>query len=194
MQRQPGQMLCVAAVSLPLGRIGRWSGREIDASQAEHLGRSCFSNTRSALSLARSAQAERDNESCFYVRAAGVHRFIRRYHVNKRLTLPSPRAVAFGFVQIGTVTGSGIRIESRTTSKIKNGTTVRIEGGTGTEIENKSGGGIRIRSVGGKGLPPPTVAIISASECAAAQCVIEQKRFRNRIQNRKLEMKWDQNG
>ncbi|GBP79191.1 hypothetical protein EVAR_53057_1 [Eumeta japonica] len=37
----------------------------------------------SALSLARSAQAERDNELCFFVRAAGVHRFIRRYHVNK---------------------------------------------------------------------------------------------------------------
>ncbi|GBP19199.1 hypothetical protein EVAR_11521_1 [Eumeta japonica] len=32
-----------------------------------------------ALSLARSAQAERDNESCFFVRAAGVHRFISRY-------------------------------------------------------------------------------------------------------------------
>ncbi|GBP03739.1 hypothetical protein EVAR_69338_1 [Eumeta japonica] len=56
--------LCAAAVSLLLGRIGRWSGREI---------------ARSALSLARSAQAERDNESCFFVRAAGVHRFIRRY-------------------------------------------------------------------------------------------------------------------
>ncbi|GBP66731.1 hypothetical protein EVAR_50110_1 [Eumeta japonica] len=31
----------------------------------------------SALSLARSAQAERDNESCFFVRTAGIHRFIR---------------------------------------------------------------------------------------------------------------------
>ncbi|GBP67879.1 hypothetical protein EVAR_38347_1 [Eumeta japonica] len=31
-----------------------------------------------ALSLARSAQAERDNESYFFVRAAGVHRFKRR--------------------------------------------------------------------------------------------------------------------
>ncbi|GBP27616.1 hypothetical protein EVAR_102870_1 [Eumeta japonica] len=30
--------LCAAAVSLPLRRIGRWSGREIDASQAERLG------------------------------------------------------------------------------------------------------------------------------------------------------------
>ncbi|GBP62977.1 Zinc transporter 2 [Eumeta japonica] len=30
----------------------------------------------SALSLARSAPAERDNESCFFVRAAGVHRFM----------------------------------------------------------------------------------------------------------------------
>ncbi|GBP45184.1 hypothetical protein EVAR_25889_1 [Eumeta japonica] len=55
--------LCAPAVSLLLGRIDRWSGREI---------------ARSVLSLARSAQAERDNESCFFVRAAGVHRFIRR--------------------------------------------------------------------------------------------------------------------
>ncbi|GBP37545.1 hypothetical protein EVAR_28798_1 [Eumeta japonica] len=38
----------------------------MDASQAERLGRSCFSIARSALSLARSAQAERDNESCFF--------------------------------------------------------------------------------------------------------------------------------
>ena len=42
------------------------------------LGRSCLSI---ALSLARSDQAERDNESCFFVRAASVHRFVRRYHV-----------------------------------------------------------------------------------------------------------------
>ncbi|GBP15724.1 hypothetical protein EVAR_93913_1 [Eumeta japonica] len=55
--------LCAAAVSLLLGRIGRWSGREI---------------ARSALSLARSAQAERGNESCFFMRAAGVHRFLIR--------------------------------------------------------------------------------------------------------------------
>ncbi|GBP51680.1 hypothetical protein EVAR_48303_1 [Eumeta japonica] len=40
--------LCAAAVSLLLGRIGRWSGREI---------------TRSVFSLARSAQVERDDES-----------------------------------------------------------------------------------------------------------------------------------
>ncbi|GBP51651.1 hypothetical protein EVAR_96247_1 [Eumeta japonica] len=62
---------------------GAVCGREIDASQAERLGRSCLSIARSALSLARSAQAERDNESCFFVRAAGVDRFIRRYHVKK---------------------------------------------------------------------------------------------------------------
>ncbi|GBP21783.1 hypothetical protein EVAR_10962_1 [Eumeta japonica] len=37
-----------------------------NASQSERLGRSCVSITRSALSLARSAQAERDNESCFF--------------------------------------------------------------------------------------------------------------------------------
>ncbi|GBP52330.1 hypothetical protein EVAR_38476_1 [Eumeta japonica] len=54
--------LCAAAVSFLLGRIGQWSRREIACS---------------ALSLARSAQAERDNESCFFMRAAGVHRFIR---------------------------------------------------------------------------------------------------------------------
>ncbi|GBP74219.1 Monocarboxylate transporter 12 [Eumeta japonica] len=46
------------------------SGREIDASQAERLGRLSFS-------LARSAQAERDNESCSFVCAAGARRFIR---------------------------------------------------------------------------------------------------------------------
>ncbi|GBP52482.1 Xylulose kinase [Eumeta japonica] len=58
--------LCAAAVSLLFGRIGRWSEREI---------------ARSALSLVRSAQAERNNESCFFVRADGVHRLIRRSHV-----------------------------------------------------------------------------------------------------------------
>ncbi|GBP86989.1 hypothetical protein EVAR_67752_1 [Eumeta japonica] len=60
---------------------GSSSGREIDASQAERLGP--LSITRSAFSLARSAQGECDNESCFCVRAAGVHRVIRRYHVKK---------------------------------------------------------------------------------------------------------------
>ncbi|GBP57369.1 hypothetical protein EVAR_27399_1 [Eumeta japonica] len=35
----------------------------------------------SALSLARSAQAQRDNESCFFMRVAGVQRFTRCYHV-----------------------------------------------------------------------------------------------------------------
>ncbi|GBP33109.1 Phenoloxidase-activating factor 2 [Eumeta japonica] len=51
--------LCAAAVSLLLGRIGRWSGREI---------------ARSALSLARSAQAERDNESRFFTELPVVDR------------------------------------------------------------------------------------------------------------------------
>ncbi|GBP48959.1 hypothetical protein EVAR_32295_1 [Eumeta japonica] len=55
------------------------SGREIDASRAERLGRLCL--YCSAHSYANSAQAEHDNESCFFVRAAGVHRFIRCYHV-----------------------------------------------------------------------------------------------------------------
>ncbi|GBP70910.1 hypothetical protein EVAR_48875_1 [Eumeta japonica] len=49
--------LCAAAVSLVLGRIDRWSGREI---------------ARSTLSLACSAQAERDNKSCFF--SAHSHR------------------------------------------------------------------------------------------------------------------------
>ncbi|GBP69219.1 hypothetical protein EVAR_96733_1 [Eumeta japonica] len=53
-----GGTLCAAAVFFLLGRIERWSGREV---------------ARSALSLARSAQAERDNESCLFVRAAGLH-------------------------------------------------------------------------------------------------------------------------
>ncbi|GBP11263.1 hypothetical protein EVAR_92808_1 [Eumeta japonica] len=53
----------VRPLSLLLGRIGRWSGKEI---------------AHPALSLARSAQAERDNESCFFVRAADVHQFRQR--------------------------------------------------------------------------------------------------------------------
>ncbi|GBP35173.1 hypothetical protein EVAR_18298_1 [Eumeta japonica] len=66
--KQFGYWLCAAAVSLLLGRIGRWSGREIPCS---------------ALSLVGSVQVERDNESCFFVRVAGVHRFIRRYHIKR---------------------------------------------------------------------------------------------------------------
>ncbi|GBP23718.1 hypothetical protein EVAR_13673_1 [Eumeta japonica] len=81
--------LCAAAVSLLLGHIGRWSGREIDASQAELLGRSYLSIACSALSLARLAPAERDNESCFFVRAAGVHPFIR-------LVVPAVRGLDVG--------------------------------------------------------------------------------------------------
>ncbi|GBP42245.1 hypothetical protein EVAR_29843_1 [Eumeta japonica] len=60
-RRQLGGRLCATAVSLLLGRIGRWSGREMDALQAERLDGSCLSVTCSALSLARSARAERDN-------------------------------------------------------------------------------------------------------------------------------------
>lgn len=47
------------------------------------LGRSSLSIAGSALSLARSSQTERDNESCYFVRAFGVNRFIRRYYDNK---------------------------------------------------------------------------------------------------------------
>ncbi|GBP25883.1 hypothetical protein EVAR_81765_1 [Eumeta japonica] len=60
---------CVRPLSLFYSDIGRWSGKEI---------------ARSTLSLARSAQAERDNESCFFVRAASVHRFIRCYQVKNK--------------------------------------------------------------------------------------------------------------
>ena len=70
------------AVRVFIGRICRWSGREINESQVERLGRSCLSIACSAPSLERSAQAESDDESYFFVRAAGVHRFTRRYHVN----------------------------------------------------------------------------------------------------------------
>ncbi|GBP15346.1 hypothetical protein EVAR_80525_1 [Eumeta japonica] len=72
---------CVRPLSLLLGRIGRWSGINTNASQAERLDRSCLSIAGSALSLTRAAQAERENESCFFVHAAGVHRFIRSYYV-----------------------------------------------------------------------------------------------------------------
>ena len=48
----------------------------IYASQAKRLGQSCLSIPSLALSLAHSAQAERDNESCFFVHEAGVHRFM----------------------------------------------------------------------------------------------------------------------
>ncbi|GBP40143.1 hypothetical protein EVAR_20284_1 [Eumeta japonica] len=72
--------LCAAAVSLLLGRIGRCERVEESERSPFHSGREI---ARSALSLTHSAQAERDNESCFFVRAAGVHRLIRRYHVKK---------------------------------------------------------------------------------------------------------------
>ncbi|GBP06026.1 Cytochrome c oxidase assembly factor 4 homolog, mitochondrial [Eumeta japonica] len=68
-QQEKNRKSCAAAVSLLHGRVGRWSGREI---------------ARSALSLARSAQAERGNESCFFVRAAGVHRSFY-YHYGVKL-------------------------------------------------------------------------------------------------------------
>ncbi|GBP95628.1 hypothetical protein EVAR_67598_1 [Eumeta japonica] len=45
------KVVCGLCLSCCLGRIGRWSGREIACS---------------ALSLAYPAQAERDNESCFF--------------------------------------------------------------------------------------------------------------------------------
>ncbi|GBP20153.1 hypothetical protein EVAR_5583_1 [Eumeta japonica] len=79
-KRPATHWLCAATASLLLRRIGRWSGREI---------------ARSALSLARSAQAERDNESCFFVCAAGVHRLIRRYHVKNAWNIQGASPVRF---------------------------------------------------------------------------------------------------
>ncbi|GBP71727.1 hypothetical protein EVAR_33140_1 [Eumeta japonica] len=72
--------------------MGRWSEREIDASQAQCLSRSCLSIARSALSLAHSAQAERDNESCFFAQKINT----RKGNENKAIeqefnaTLPTP--------------------------------------------------------------------------------------------------------
>lgn len=64
-----------------------WSGREIDASQAERLGRSCFSIRCSVLSFARSAQAQtlshyqafsrQKNYLCIYRRLVWIEKKIR---------------------------------------------------------------------------------------------------------------------
>lgn len=50
-----------------------WIEKEIDVSQAKRLGQSALSIACSGLWHARSAQAERDSELCFFVRPAGVH-------------------------------------------------------------------------------------------------------------------------
>ncbi|GBP92314.1 hypothetical protein EVAR_66730_1 [Eumeta japonica] len=63
--------LCAAAVSLLLGRIGR-CGREI---------------ALSALSLTRSARVERDNESCFFIRANAGARPAAAPHQARRLLI-----------------------------------------------------------------------------------------------------------
>ncbi|GBO99980.1 hypothetical protein EVAR_74327_1 [Eumeta japonica] len=58
----------------------------------------------------------------------------------------APAAFASSFVQIGTRTNSGIRIESWTETKMEIGTRIRIKNETGTDIEygtrpgNKCGG------------------------------------------------------
>ncbi|GBP00945.1 hypothetical protein EVAR_2254_1 [Eumeta japonica] len=80
-----------------LMKLKQKSGREIDASQAKRLGH--LSIACSALSLARSAQAQRDNESYFFVPVAGVHRFIRQIKMKIYLYI-SPyqlEAVAFRY-------------------------------------------------------------------------------------------------
>ncbi|GBP69417.1 hypothetical protein EVAR_52689_1 [Eumeta japonica] len=65
---------------------GKYLSKEIDASQVERLGRSCLSIARSALSLAHSAQAERDNESCFFIPDTQEHDYgAKRRAAIKRL-------------------------------------------------------------------------------------------------------------
>ncbi|GBP38379.1 hypothetical protein EVAR_36332_1 [Eumeta japonica] len=112
-------MLCAAAVSFLLGRVGRWSGREI---------------ARSALSLARSVQAERDKESYFFVRAACVNRFIRHYHVKMY-----PRLL----IELNNVLkskidiGDDIRIKSGTDRGPNYRTRIGIENGFTIGIQNR---------------------------------------------------------
>ncbi|GBP81200.1 hypothetical protein EVAR_58038_1 [Eumeta japonica] len=59
---------------------------------------------------------------------------------------------SFGFVQIGIVIGSEIRIESGTGNRIENGNRMGIESGTaienGTGVENERGIGVRIKNGG----------------------------------------------
>lgn len=80
-------------------------------SQAERLGRSCLSMACSALSLARSAQAQRDHESCFFVSADGVHRFIdsvdyitlinwRRFYLTRGIIYPLYSDIYFSYMWI----------------------------------------------------------------------------------------------
>ncbi|GBP33009.1 hypothetical protein EVAR_82847_1 [Eumeta japonica] len=86
-------------------------GREVDASQAESLGRSCLSIAGSALSLAHSAQAERDNVSYFFVRAAGViyKTLSRQKKINAIGQLRGQRSPAF--VVAGSAAGSSLVVD-----------------------------------------------------------------------------------
>ncbi|GBP81892.1 hypothetical protein EVAR_87029_1 [Eumeta japonica] len=125
--------------------------KEIDASQAKRLGRSCLSIAHCALSLARSDQAERDNESCFFVRAAGVHRFDTACPVVLRpvsesfggslYSHPSPPSLDTLFPSKTPAThrtgsGSSIAIESKT--EIENETEMENETEIGIESEPRS--------------------------------------------------------
>ncbi|GBP65605.1 hypothetical protein EVAR_46132_1 [Eumeta japonica] len=87
------QFTCRLCVFL-LGRNGRGSEREIDASPTERLGLSCLSVACSALSLALSAQVERDNESCFFA----SERHSRQTLFPRRLKRPRGRKNAVFFV------------------------------------------------------------------------------------------------
>ncbi|GBP38073.1 hypothetical protein EVAR_95200_1 [Eumeta japonica] len=108
------QQLCAATASLLLEYIGQWSGREIDASQAGRLGRSCLSIACSALSLARSAQAERDNESSFFP-CGGGHRTRAPPH---RISVSPPSLPSIMFMAIDCVSRSTIHITGDTPRRL----------------------------------------------------------------------------
>ncbi|GBP76031.1 hypothetical protein EVAR_33339_1 [Eumeta japonica] len=88
--------------------------KEIDAAQAERLGRSCL--YCSALSPARSAQAERDNESCFFKAGQGTE----------------SRARTETYIENGT----GVEIDYRIETRIKGVTEIGIKNTTSTRIVN----------------------------------------------------------
>ncbi|GBO99660.1 hypothetical protein EVAR_772_1 [Eumeta japonica] len=73
-----------------------------------------------ALARARSAQAERDNESCFFVRAASVHRFIRRQSRQKKYRTSAFYEMSREIIMTPTVTlrtGATVTKEQRACSQ-----------------------------------------------------------------------------
>ena len=67
----------------------------VDASEAERLGRS---SSASLTFAPRSREAERVNESCFIVRAAGVYLFTRGFHVTNATLFSDPDKVLKKYV------------------------------------------------------------------------------------------------